>query len=266
MTLVRLVVQQLAFRTVPSFLSLMPSQVLHQIPGGPVSFAAIRALQTFLCTHATVVLLGSVVAKAFGSWLALQSPDRCLSGVVPLISLAICFSSFGLLPWRDLAARMGSALVPLQLPLPLEGFAAVGTLVAFHFVVDALVVLQGHEVGVSLAAQGTGEVPDLVALLVVEQAACVAVRAPALPTSVRTLFGIWKLLSGDRKDRERLCLASSLGPKGPLDRVESRLQPPVPMHTLVAGQLLLEPECLGALGTSVAFGFKVGAIVVFEGH
>lgn len=34
----------------------------------------------------------------------------------------------------------------------------------------------------------------------------------------------------------------------------------------MAGQLLLQTEGFGALRTAVAFGFKVSAIVVLEGH
>lgn len=61
-----------------------------------------------------------------------------------------------------------------------ERLAAVGTLVAFGFGVNAPVVLQGHEVGELLLAGGAEEGPSLVAVLVVEERAGVAVGPPAL--------------------------------------------------------------------------------------
>ena len=61
-----------------------------------------------------------------------------------------------------------------------ERLATVGALVAFGFSVDPSVVLEGHQVGELLLA-GVAEVgPGLVAVLVVEQRAGVAVRATAL--------------------------------------------------------------------------------------
>lgn len=65
-----------------------------------------------------------------------------------------------------------------------ERLAAVGALVAFGLGVDPSVVLEGHQVGELLLA-GIAEVgPGLVAVLVVEQGAGVAVRPPTLVTDV----------------------------------------------------------------------------------
>lgn len=65
-----------------------------------------------------------------------------------------------------------------------EGLAAVGALVAFGLGVDPAVVLEGHQVGELLLA-GVAEVgPGLVAVLVVEQGAGVAVRPPTLIADV----------------------------------------------------------------------------------
>ena len=61
-----------------------------------------------------------------------------------------------------------------------EGLAAVRAAVAFGLGVDPAVVLEGHQVGELLLA-GVAEVgPGLVAVLVVEQGAGVAVRATTL--------------------------------------------------------------------------------------
>lgn len=61
-----------------------------------------------------------------------------------------------------------------------EGLPAVRALVAFGLSVDAPVVLQGHQVGELLLARAAEVGPGLVAVLVVEQGAGVAVRATAL--------------------------------------------------------------------------------------
>lgn len=65
-----------------------------------------------------------------------------------------------------------------------EGLPAVGALVAFGLSVDAPVVLQGHQVGELLLARAAEVGPGLVAVLVVEQGAGVAVRATALVTDM----------------------------------------------------------------------------------
>lgn len=65
-----------------------------------------------------------------------------------------------------------------------ERLAAVGALVAFGLSVDPAVVLEGHQVWELLLA-GVAEVgPGLVAVLVVEQGAGVAVRPATLVTDV----------------------------------------------------------------------------------
>lgn len=65
-----------------------------------------------------------------------------------------------------------------------EGLATVGALIAFGLSVDASVVFEGHQVGELLLA-GVAEVgPGLVAVLVVEQGAGVAVRPATLVTDM----------------------------------------------------------------------------------
>lgn len=65
-----------------------------------------------------------------------------------------------------------------------EGLATVWTLVTFGLGVDPPMVLQRHQVG-ELFLAGVAEVgPSLVAVLVVEEGASVAVRAPTLVTDV----------------------------------------------------------------------------------
>lgn len=58
-----------------------------------------------------------------------------------------------------------------------EGFATVKAAVAFGLGVDPAVVLKGHQVGELLLAGAAKVGPSLVAVLVVEQGAGVAVRA-----------------------------------------------------------------------------------------
>lgn len=65
-----------------------------------------------------------------------------------------------------------------------ERLPAVRALVALGLGVNAPVVLEGHEVGELLLAGGAEEGPGLVAVLVVEQRASVAVRASALVADV----------------------------------------------------------------------------------
>lgn len=65
-----------------------------------------------------------------------------------------------------------------------ERLPAVGALIALGLRVNAPVVLEGHEVGELLLAGRTEEGPGLVAVLVVEQGASMAVRAPALVAHV----------------------------------------------------------------------------------
>jgi len=66
-----------------------------------------------------------------------------------------------------------------------EGLAAVGALVALGLCVDAPVVLQGHEVGELLLARVAEVGAHLVAVLVVEQGAGMAVGTPTLVAHVR---------------------------------------------------------------------------------
>lgn len=63
-----------------------------------------------------------------------------------------------------------------------EGLAAVGALIAFGLGVDPPVVLEGHQVGELFLAGVTEVGPGLVAVLVVEQGAGVAVGPPTLIT------------------------------------------------------------------------------------
>lgn len=106
---------------------------------------------------------------------------------------------FMLLPQCTAAVGMGPALVPQQLPLPLESFPTIQAAVAFDFVVDPLVVFQRHQIGVRLAAQRAGKMARFVALLVVKQAARMAVGTPTVSALVRTFFGIWAMSGGMKR-------------------------------------------------------------------
>lgn len=65
-----------------------------------------------------------------------------------------------------------------------EGFATVRALVAFGLGVDAPVILEGHEVGELLLTRVAEVTPGLVAVLVVEQGAGVAVGSTTLVADV----------------------------------------------------------------------------------
>lgn len=69
-----------------------------------------------------------------------------------------------------------------------ESLAALQTLVALGFRVDAPVVLEGHQVGELLLADGAEEGARLVAVLVVEEGAGVAVRAATVLAYMALLF------------------------------------------------------------------------------
>lgn len=69
-----------------------------------------------------------------------------------------------------------------------ERLAALQTLVALGLRVDAAVVLEGHQVGELLLADGAGEGARLVAVFVVEERASVAVSAAAVLAHVALLF------------------------------------------------------------------------------
>lgn len=69
-----------------------------------------------------------------------------------------------------------------------EGLSALKTLVALGFCVNAAVVLESHQVGELFLANGAEEGARLVAVLVVEEGAGVAVSAATVLTDVALLF------------------------------------------------------------------------------
>lgn len=69
-----------------------------------------------------------------------------------------------------------------------EGLAALEALVALGFCMDAPVVLEGHQVGELFLADGAEEGPGLVAVLVVEEGAGVAISATTVLADVALLF------------------------------------------------------------------------------
>lgn len=69
-----------------------------------------------------------------------------------------------------------------------EGLSTLQALVAFGLRVDAAVVLEGHQVGELLVADGAEEGAGLVAVLMVEEGAGVAVRTTAVLAHVALLL------------------------------------------------------------------------------
>lgn len=128
-----------------------------------------------------------------------------------------------------------------------ERLAAVGTLVAFGLGVDAPVVLQGHQVGELLLAGGAEEGPSLVAVLVVEEGAGVAVGPPALAADVRLGHG---------------GAALSAASFGQAARVQSLLLHQGSVQARAPAQLLGAP-CSGLLGSGLA---GLGRLAVADLH
>lgn len=76
-----------------------------------------------------------------------------------------------------------------------ERLPALQTLVALWLRVNAAVVLESHEVGELFLAHGAGEGAGLVAVFVVQEGPCVAVRAAAVLAHVALFFNVCRVVT-----------------------------------------------------------------------